>query len=189
MERHQKKVEELNFETLEVLFRKNHKFLCMIAVNHVKDPFIAEDIVQEFFINFWERQDKIKLHTSFEAYACRSIKYKSISWLRSQETVIKRISEYDYPSYEDPMEAAFKAADEEGLELKILKLIDELPTERKRILLLSTTGNYTYAQIAEMLGISINTVKSQMVKAYASLRLKAGPILFSMILNYLLLGV
>lgn len=189
MERHQTKADEFSFEAFEVLFRKNHKFLCMIAVNHVKDPFVAEDIVQEFFINFWQRQDKIKLHSSFEAYACRSIKYKSISWLRSQETAVKRISEYDYPSYEDPMEAEFKSADQADLELKILKLIDELPPERKKILLLSTTGNYTYAQIAEMLGISINTVKSQMVKAYASLRRKAGPILYGLILNYLLLGV
>lgn len=189
MEGHQANEEDFSFETLEVLFRKNHKFLCMIAVNHVKDPFVAEDIVQEFFINFWQRQDKIKLHSSFEAYACRSVKYKSISWLRSQEVASKRISDYDYPLFEDPMETAFRGADQADLELKILKLIDELPTERKKILLLSTTGNYTYAQIADLLGISINTVKSQMVKAYASLRHKAGPILFTMILNYLLLGV
>lgn len=184
MHRIENESEHLNQEAFEELFLKNHKFLCMIALKHVNDPYVAEDIVQEFFIDFWERRDVIQLHTSFEGYASRSVRNKAISWLRKNETAARRVNDYNFPVSEDPIELAGEAAHREDLELQILKLIDQLPPERKKIFLLSTAGNLTYAQIAESLGISINTVKTQIVKAYSFLRTNAGYLLPSFILLY-----
>jgi RNA polymerase sigma-70 factor (ECF subfamily) len=45
-----------------------------------------------------------------------------------------------------------------------------LPTERKKIFLLHVIDRLSYAQIAEKNNISVNTVKTQMKKAYAFIR-------------------
>lgn len=182
MNKNQKKTVSLGFESFEALFRRNHRFLCMIALKYVYDPYLAEDIVQDFFINYWQRREEIQLQYSFEAYACQSVKNKCISWLRKQESADRRLKHYSYPLSEDPVQLATEAFGKDALELRILQLIDELPPERKKIFLLSTTGNLSYAQIAEKLSISVNTVKTQIVKAYAFLRKKAGPFFYSLIL-------
>ena len=51
--------------------------------------------------------------------------------------------------------------------------IEELPTEQRRIILLRIEG-YTWEEIAERLGISINTVKTQKARSYRFLREKMG---------------
>lgn len=166
----------------EVLFRRNHRFLCMIALSYVKDPAVAEDLVQEFFVNYWQRRDLVKLQQSFEAYACRSVKNIAISWLRKEESAGRRLAGFIQPEYNDPEAEAALANERDALELRVMQMIDELPPERKKIFLLSTQGGQTYKQIAEQLGISVNTVKSQIVKAYATLRQKAGPLVYAFIL-------
>lgn len=150
------------------LFRQNHKFLYMIAVRYVSDADTAKDIVQDFFIHYWEKRQS-SLKGNFEAYAARSVKNRCISYLRSQQTADKRINRFGNETYCDVDEEE-EVMDKETLKLRIFKAIDQLPPERKRIMLLSTKEGLTNKKIAEQLGISIHTVKSQLVKAYAFIR-------------------
>lgn len=53
---------------------------------------------------------------------------------------------------------------------KIQSAIEKLPTERRKIFLLSRMDGLKYKEIAEKLEISIKTVENQMGKALASLR-------------------
>ena len=53
---------------------------------------------------------------------------------------------------------------------RVKSLIDELPEQRRRILELAAFYGKTYQEIAEMLGISVNTVNTQMSRAYRFLR-------------------
>lgn len=150
------------------LFRENHKFLHMIAIRYVNDSDTAKDIVQDFFIHYWEKRQS-SLRGNFEAYAARSVKNRCISYLRSQQTTDKRINQFGNETYCD-VEEEEELIDKETLKLMIFKAIDQLPPERKKIILLSAKQGLANKEIAEMLGISIHTVKSQLVKAYAFIR-------------------
>lgn len=164
----------LNIDEFELLFYKNHKFLCMIAMDYVHDQFIAEDLVQEFFIDYWQRRDLISLTTNFEAYARRAIKYKSIDYLRKIATTEKRNSMITILEEQK----AILDGEEEDLELqhqryiKIIEMIHSLPPDRRKIFMLHAMDKLTYAQIAEKQSISINTVKTQLKRAYNALRTK-----------------
>ena len=164
----------LNIEEFELLFRKNHKFLCMIAMDYVHDQFIAEDLVQEFFIDYWQRRDLINLTTSFEAYARRAIKYKSIDYLRKTAIAEKRNTALTIIEEQQ----AILEEEEEDQELqhqryiKIIEMIQSLPPDRRKIFMLHAMDKLTYAQIAEKQSISINTVKTQLKRAYNALRTK-----------------
>lgn len=162
----------LNIDEFEVLFRKNHKFLCMIAIDYVHDQFIAEDLVQEFFINYWQRRDLINLTTSFEAYARRAIKYKSIDYLRKTAIAEKRNTEL---TILEEQQAILEEEDQELQHqryIKIIEMIQSLPPDRRKIFMLHAMEKLSYAQIAEKQSVSINTVKTQLKRAYNALRTK-----------------
>jgi len=161
----------LHIDQFETMFRRNHQFLCAVAMQYVHDQFIAEDMVQEFFIDFWQRRHTIQLTTSFEAYARRAVKYKCIDFLRKSAVTEKR----------NAMLAALEAEQEGGNEpeydeirhqryLKVVELIQRLPESRQNIFIMHAVGKMSYAAIAEKQNISINTVKTQLSRAYAALR-------------------
>jgi RNA polymerase sigma-70 factor (ECF subfamily) len=51
-----------------------------------------------------------------------------------------------------------------------LLAVQRLPEQRRKIFLLSNGDGYKYSEIAEQLNISLNTVKTQLKKAYETLR-------------------
>jgi len=162
----------LSIIEFEVLFRKNHKFLCMVAMNYVHDPYIAEDVVQDFFISYWQRRDIVQLNTSFEAYARRAVKYKSIDYLR--KTAITEKLNTKLTIIEE--QAVLHQQEDQELQheryIKIMEMIQSLPQDRRNIFILHAMEKLSYMQIAEKQNISINTVKTQLRRAYTALRSK-----------------
>ena len=56
--------------------------------------------------------------------------------------------------------------------MKIRKVIDDLPMERRKVFIMSRYDGMTYKEIADNLGISIKTVENQISKALKILREK-----------------
>src|SRR5690606_42039050 len=63
---------------VEELFKDNYALLCLVSFSIVKDRDVAKDIVQDFFVSFWNRRDTLSLSSSFEAYARQSVKNLSL---------------------------------------------------------------------------------------------------------------
>lgn len=161
----------LNIDEFEMIFCRNHQFLCAVAMQYVRDQSTAEDMVQDFFIDFWQRRHTIQLTIGFEAYARRAVKYKCIDFLRKNAVAEKRNS----------MLAALEDEEEHNDELeqneirhqqyiKIIELIQKLPENRRNIFIMHAVDKMSYAAIAEKQNISINTVKTQLSRAYSALR-------------------
>ncbi|SMO31820.1 RNA polymerase sigma factor [Solitalea koreensis] len=157
-------------DQIEDLFHANYKNLCMVAVRYVDDLDLAKDLVQEFFVYLLNKQEQIQLRTSFEAYAVRSIKFTCITYLKRQKGKIIYQSDNLPETAFDP----FGLIEDENLKTetytKLNTALKNLPTERRKIFLMSNVEGLTYAEIAEINGISVNTVKTQIKKAYATLR-------------------
>ncbi|WP_442587669.1 RNA polymerase sigma factor [Pedobacter sp. AW31-3R] len=161
----------LNIDEFEILFRRNHKFLCMVAMDYVQDQYLAEDVVQDFFIDFWQRRHTIKLTSSFEGYARRAIKYKSIDLIRKNAVAEKGSHQFLKLEIEEGAEPEPDQVDRQHQRyLKIVELIHTLPENRRNIFIMHAVDKLSYAQIAEKQQISINTVKTQLKRAYAAIR-------------------
>lgn len=160
----------------ELLYRRNHKFLCMVAMDYVHDQFIAEDVVQDFFIDFWQRGHLIQLTSSFEAYARRAVKYKCIDFIRKNAAAEKRNN--ILPMTGDTEAFSYDPDESDAHELqhqryvRIAELIQALPENRREIFIMHAVDKLNYAQIAEKQRISVNTVKTQLRRAYMVLRNK-----------------
>ncbi|MBE9601577.1 RNA polymerase sigma factor [Pedobacter sp. MC2016-24] len=164
-------------QKFEELFKKNHQFLCMIAYKIVDDHYVAEDLVQDFFVKYWEKGDKIHLITNFERFAYRSVRNGCIDYLRKKSVSDKRFC--DLLSHADFQESeSLEIPDNDQRLIRVLKLLDELPVERRKVFELHALEDLSYMQIANKLGISVNTVKTQLRRTYMKFRGKILILLF-----------
>lgn len=153
----------------EIMFRQHYRFLCLVAFRIVRDQDAAEDIVQDFFLNLWQRRTEITTINSFQGYATRAVKNGSISFLRKQQTLSdEQLSAI--PDDANPLEDKEIFVSGESITSKVMEVIELLPAERKKIFLSHVIDRLSYAQIAERNNISLNTVKTQMKRAYAFVR-------------------
>lgn len=151
------------------MFRRHYKFLCLVAFGIVKDEVAAEDIVQDFFLNLWQRRAEVTLLLSFQAYAARAVKNLSISYLRKKQTISDE-QLHVLADEADTFEEKEVFASGETITARVMEVVELLPAERKKIFLSHVIDRLSYAQIAEKNNISLNTVKTQMKKAYAFIR-------------------
>ncbi|NRF41436.1 RNA polymerase sigma-70 factor [Pedobacter foliorum] len=172
----------IDLAAFEQLFRTHHKRLCLLAMNWIGDSDVAEDIVQNFFITLWNNRETLSLKTSFNAYSYKAIKYSCIDYLRREAVQEKRkglfSSEIEIEEEEEDI------ADRMKLYAQIIDVVDSLPADRKNVFLLHAVDRLSYAQIAEKLNISINTVKTQLRRAYMYLRDKLHLFLFLLLIIY-----
>ncbi|TRZ41588.1 RNA polymerase sigma-70 factor [Robertkochia solimangrovi] len=171
-------------QQFEKVFRENYTFLCLKAFQVTKDQDVAKDIVQDFFTSFWKNREHTLISTSFQAYAAKAVKNLSIQYL---EKLKKKISIDNSVIPDNGEEVEFSENDSNPKVLKLNELLNKLPESRRNIFIAYVVEGLTYSQIAEVEGISVNTVKTQMKRAYSFLREQAGKdILAIMLLSILL---
>ena len=158
----------INTTETEFLFKEHHTLLCLVSFSILKDKDASRDVVQDFFISYWQKKETILIKVSFQAYAVGAVRNLSLMALKKvkkeqplDEVVLNRHDDEGHNSFD-------KAKHHE----KLWELLNQLPHSRKEIFISSVVHGQTYAEISELNGISINTVKTQMKRAYAFLRSK-----------------
>jgi RNA polymerase sigma-70 factor (family 1) len=156
-----------NLTELELLYKEHYTLLCLVSFNIVKDRDDAKDVVQDFFVSYWKRINDISLRTSFKSYAVRAVKNLSLQSMEKNHSKNIGLENLKGVAPEDD-------TDQHSLKTKRLQeLLNRLPEKRRNILMSVVVHGHSYAEIAESNGISVNTVKTQMKRAYAFLRREA----------------
>tara|TARA_R110002050_G_scaffold273113_1_gene417086 strand:- start:94435 stop:94983 length:549 start_codon:yes stop_codon:yes gene_type:complete len=151
----------------EKLYKEHFGFLCLVAFHVTKNRESAKDIVQDFFIYLWKKEKEIKFNVSFKSYAARAVKNLSIQHIEKLKKIDSNKSTLDNLYYEEPV--SFEK-EEKSKNIKIRELVNQIPESRRNIFISHVVDGLSYSQIAEIYGISINTVKTQMKRSYAFLR-------------------
>jgi len=150
---------------VEELFKDNYALLCLVSFSIVKDRDAAKDIVQDFFVSFWNKRDTLTITTSFEAYARRSVRNLSLLYVEKAKKTRSFNNDLDTGG-EEP--EPFLDKPKKGN--KLYELLNQMPDKRREIFVSFVVQGKSYSEIAESNGVSINTVKTQMKRAYAFLR-------------------
>lgn len=155
---------------LEYFFQKYMELLYFRALGYVKDPLVAEDIVQEVYIRFWDNRKKLEITLSVPAYLTRSVVNSCKNYLEHMS--VRHRYEQDYQNENQVQEEKLEYDEEELEQLRVrLKLfIDSLPEKCREIFILACVEGLKYREVAERLNVSVNTVKTQVKSAYAKLR-------------------
>jgi RNA polymerase sigma-70 factor, ECF subfamily len=137
-------------------FQRLYEFSCFI----VGDQQAAEDIVQDIFFYFWEHRTESKSHTNIASLLFTAVKNKSLNYKRHRK--IEQKHKNRKVAISGTLEMPDAKLEYRELEMAINEAIDELPEKRRVIFYLHRFENLTYTEIANILGISIKTVETQM---------------------------
>ncbi len=132
---------------------------------------MAKEIVQDSFINLWEKRQSIDISKSVKSYLTTSIRNKCLNYLRDTKKFNTDIILSDVLFQEVNFEQSDKLIEKE-LSNRINNAIDKLPEKCKEIFVLNRFENLKYKEIAVKFNISIKTVETQISKALKHLREK-----------------
>ena len=77
-------VRQDNYPAFEKLFQKYYDPLCRYAQGLLADGSLAEDVVQDMFIHFWENRIKLQVKDSLRAYFYTCIRHRALKNLQKQ---------------------------------------------------------------------------------------------------------
>ena len=155
---------------LDILFKQYYERLVLFAESYVGDMMIAEDMVQDVFLTVLSRPDFADVGY-MRAYLYSCVRNNCVNYLRRLDIVDPlNVKLFDAVYYTGDFD--LEEEEEEKLILRVEEEIDKLPIQRRKVLKLSVYQGMSYSQIAEVTGLSVNTVKTHMKKAYQELREK-----------------
>ena len=149
----------------KAFFEGNFSSIVMFADKYLNDMEAAADVAQECFIQLWrgdmtfETEDKVRgfLYTMARNLALNKLKHDSI------------VSQYVKRGMLESEEYLRDNVIEEEVYSIVYKAIDELAPQSKKVILLSLQ-ELSNGEIAEQLGISINSVRTLKQNAYKKLK-------------------
>ena len=140
------------------------KKLNAFSYTMTQDKDLAQHIVQDVFIDLWERRKDIEI-AAIEPYLFRAVKNQVFKHYQNNRFDKTRLED----KFEDYIIDNFTSVDPELVDL-LYALLDKLPEKRKEILLMNKIQEMTIDQIAVELQISKQTVKNQLSSALKQLR-------------------
>jgi len=127
----------------------------------------AEDLVQSALAKTYVAWDRIEDRGAVDGYVRRAMVNTHISWWRR-----RRLEEF--PTDEIPDQVIADHSGESDLQDSLRRAIDRLPQRMRAAVVLRFYADLTEAEAADVLGVSIGTVKSTVSRAMAKLRIDAG---------------
>lgn len=171
-----------NEQAFHEFHRRFWHLLYTIAYKKIGDPDEVNDLLQDMFIELWEKREILTFNNAADSWIRNRLWYKIAIYFRYKGFKQK---------HQDNFLAFLKTEAENtplvnSLEMKetdlfyedilntINSCVEDMPGKMKEIFLMSRTGDYSVKEIAGTLNISPKTVKTQLERATAKLRKAAS---------------
>lgn len=154
---------------MKMLFDTYYQALCVYALRFIDSFEDAEDVVQDVFLAFWEARKGKAFEGSLHSYLFGAVRKRA---LRYAEQTGRHIFEDINDHVNDLLDNA-EEVDEEEVQKekeKLYQAIDQLPEQARKVFLAIALDNMKYKDVAEKMGLSINTVKTHYMRALENLR-------------------
>lgn len=153
-------------QAYDAIFLKYYKLLCVNAYFYLHDEQEAKDLVQAFFLEMWEKKIYLRLNGDIKGYLYRAIQNRCLNYIRKQETEQKKQENYHIA----PDTTAEKNEEVEHTYIQLDNAMEALPAQRKEALKLVYLQDKKYQEAADMMGISINSLKTHLKIGLKNLR-------------------
>ncbi|AMP99217.1 RNA polymerase ECF-type sigma factor [Pedobacter cryoconitis] len=167
----------------EQLFKAHYKALHVYVNTMIRDEEMAEEIVQNRFMKFWEKRELLDIQTSVKAYLYKCVHNDTLNFLKHEKVKIRHQNFTMHSTVES--EPASHRVELNELASRIQGAMEDLPEQCRLIFHMSRFEELKYREIADQLGLSIKTVETQMGKALRILRLKLVDFLVLLLLGVL----
>ncbi len=154
-----KKCQQFDRRAQKVIYDRYSSVMLGVCRRYVKDWMDAENVLSEGFYKAFTKIKQFSFKGSFEGWLRRIMVNESLAHLRKRHdfNLALEASNVHLQGGVSPEDVASANS--------ILELLKTLPTGYRTIFNLYVIEGYKHKEIAEQLGISINTSKSQLIKA------------------------
>lgn len=168
--------------TLEQVFYRFHKKLVYFSFQFVKDKSQAEDLVQEVFIQFAQKEEALQQGEAYiQNYLYKAVKNKSLNSLRDQKQKLGIADEVLSISNED--QTIIQRMIQAEVMDELYAAMEALPEGCRKVSALGFLEGKSNQEIADQLGVSINTVKTQKQRGLKLLRSRLNPeVIYTLVL-------
>jgi RNA polymerase sigma-70 factor (ECF subfamily) len=159
-------------EALRALYERYAGLLYALALRIVGDRQLAEEVLQNAFVNCWKRAGQFDAERGqVRAWLFGITRNSAIDMLRSHTHQDRLRSSGTLPGSGEPGEPR-RADETEGvaLRLTVQSALAELPPEQRQPIELAYFGGLTQSEIAEMSGVPLGTIKTRMRAGMQRLR-------------------
>ena len=163
-----------NQEAIKLIYQKYWQRLFLSAYNILRDKEACEDIIQEIFIELWQKRETLRITSSLGAYLFASTRYQVFHFIRKspgRPELFENLEERfltgapDIPLYVKDLQQRIDIA------------VEGLPEKCRDIYKLSREQDLSYKAIADHLQISPKTVENQLSIAFKKLREALGDLM------------
>ncbi len=138
---------------------------------------VAEEIVQEAFVQLFLHKDKLKDPAGIYPYLYIVSKRQAISWFR-KKVIRGQFQEYLCHQWQEQSDESQQRMDEKDITQVIHDVINQLPTQQRLVYKMNKFDEKSYHEIANIVGLSKNTVRNHIANASKIIRFKLDNILF-----------
>ncbi len=138
------------------LYDKYASTLRYFSAKYVDDDATIEDVVQDAFLNLWEKRNEFKTESTIKAYLYKIVRSFSVDTIR-RRNIANRYAEKIVLEKEDQEFFLENIVESEVFQM-IQTVFDELSPSCREVYQLSLHGK-SHEEISQLLDISINTVK------------------------------
>lgn len=172
-------------QAFKLVYEKYHKQLYVLAYRYLMDRERAEDAVQNVFAKLWEYRDRLNIGISLRNFLFTMTKNHVLNVIRDENAALEkqyelaqRIAEYD----DDLVE---KLEKQERMSL-FYDAVEKLPPQKRQICKLKVEEELSNKEIAQRMGLSVNTIKTHYAEALKAIRRALAEKLINVIVLILL---
>ena len=155
----------LNNKRFELFFNTYYEPVYLFSLKYVREEPVAQDIAQNVFVRLYEKRENFYAIEKAKSFAYTTAHNLCLNHLRHSQIAQKYISQREE---EEEQNCLHEITYQETLRL-LSFAISQLPPQTREIIQLGLEGNNN-TEIADLLHISVNTVKSMKKSAYRRLR-------------------
>lgn len=170
-----KKLKNKDESGLRQIFDLYYTPLCVYSLKYIDSFEQAEDLVQNIFIDFWEKKRFNSITQSLRSYLFSAVKNNSLLQLKQDKKILFESLEEQFLFQSDEI------LDIEEIEKKKERLyqeLEKLPLQGRKVFEAIVFDNNKYKEVAQEFDISVNTVKTHFSRSLKQLRSSLEIIIF-----------
>ncbi|MBL7813389.1 MAG: RNA polymerase sigma-70 factor [Saprospiraceae bacterium] len=158
-----------DISAFDTLYSRYFSKLYNHAYEKLHDRYLAQEVVQELFVSFWQNRYKVEVHTSLASYFFVAIRYLIINQFKKQLAYEQKIDKITLTQSHISDETN-EWLDVTDLQAEYQAALQKLPEKCREVFVMSRNGA-TNKEIGEALDISVKTVEQHITKALRILRI------------------
>ncbi|MCD0487591.1 RNA polymerase sigma-70 factor [Pedobacter sp. MC2016-14] len=152
------------------VYQKFNKKIYTVTLSILKSAVLAEEITQEVFLKLWQHNQQFNDIDHLEAWLRTAARNQSLNAFRKivLERKMNQHNERNFSEGHNETEEAILLHDTRRL---LDDAVSKLPAQQREIYTLCHQQGLKYEEVAAQMNISVNTVKTHMKRALATLRI------------------